>query len=146
MSNIYAYDFDGVIHKSVTPPDVYGQRNELPIKNYTPFTKIINQIKNQQLTNKVYIITARDLGDPKPLEYLTEHNLSNLEIYYTNNQDKSEIIKKLKITEFYDDSILRINQTYDAILPNLKKLYLVIPETDNWIEINDDNIDLYKIN
>jgi hypothetical protein len=144
-NNIYGYDFDGVLHKTVSQADNTGQRHPLPNTIYQPFTKIINQIKNQIKSNKVYIVTGRKKGLSEITNFLSSQNLQNLEIYYTNNSPKSDILKSLKITEFYDDSPIVINEIYNAKLPDLKKLYLVIPESDNWVEITKNNIDLYKI-
>ena len=154
----YGYDFDGVLHISVTQPDKTGQRHakiwygpyhaETWYGPYKPFKKIIEKIKNNLSDgDNVYIITARS-SDSQPTinKFLEDNNLSELKdkVYYTDNQDKTVVLNNLQINEFYDDSCLRINELSSKmknnLLPHLKKLYFVEPEKLSWIEASDEII------
>jgi endonuclease/exonuclease/phosphatase (EEP) superfamily protein YafD len=134
-----AYDFDGVFHKSVGEPDSVGQRHalSLDVNTYVPFMKIIEQIKQQQREgHKIFIITAH-CESFLVKKYLQKFKLQNIKIFVTCNGDKSKILKKYHIHHFYDDSILRINEILKqkANLPDLKELFMVIPEEDRWIKV-----------
>lgn len=145
----YGYDFDGVLHTSVTEPDSLGQRHpESGEGPFTPFEKIIKKIKNNIINgDNVYIITARSSFEKLVVKkFLDENGLSELKdrVYFTDNQDKTTILNNLQINEFYDDSCLRINELdskmKNKLLPNLEKLYFVEPEKLSWIEVNDEII------
>ena len=145
----YGYDFDGVLHISVTQPDKTGQRHAETWEGpYKPFKKIIEKIKNN-LSNgdNVYIITARSSFSESTINrFLDDNDLSQLKdkVYYTDNQDKTVVLNNLQINEFYDDSCLRINELSSKmknnLLPHLKKLYFVEPEKLSWIEASDEII------
>jgi hypothetical protein len=147
ISNIQAkqiigYDFDGVLHTDVGPPDATGQRNPINYTGpYTPFKKIIAQIENDiNDGNTVYIITARydnptnnkaittflnsilslhgeqvELGDLLPSSTKLRHYKDQIKIYFSNGENKSAIINKLGVNVFYDDSCLRITELYNEI-------------------------------
>ena len=151
VHQIIGYDFDGVLHKNVGPPDIHGQRH--PIKGpYTPFNKIIDQI-NRNINNgdTVYIITARSNNSKnkntiKNFLIKTKLPINNIKIIFTAGQNKSTIINNKKVNEFYDDSCLRIVELYNEIqrgnLPNLRQLFLVEPEKDTIVAIDNQNISL----
>lgn len=152
---VIGFDFDGVLHKDVTPSDFLGQRHPLNQDNPfpTPFEEIINLIKKKhQRGDIIYIITARinNIYNKKIInEYLDNIQLKLLinGIYLTSGEDKTKLINNLKINDFYDDSCLRINELYykkiNGQTPTLKRLYLVTPENNNWIKINHHNIEKY---
>lgn len=148
MKNV-AFDFDGVIHTQVTPPDKYGQRhpvngmNSIPNK---PFYKIIELIKTYHKYNyNIYIITSRKITSlqivKKTLHNFNLHNIiKDNNIYFTGDThkgDKVDILDKLKINCFYDDSICH----FKKILENkhkliyLNKLYMTVPENNEIFEI-----------
>jgi acid phosphatase class B len=146
MKNI-GFDFDGVIHIDVTETDKFGQRHpncglyRIP---KTPFDKIINLIKVYHINAyNIYIITSRSSKSKKiVLDTLDKFNLNNIikeeNIYFTGdiyNGDKTIILEKLNISEFYDDSIIHLkavcNEKNNNKLKYLKKFYLTIPEKDN---------------
>jgi exonuclease III len=155
----FGFDFDGVIHKSVTIPDLNGQRHPVPktnlIKNDQIFTKI-----EQYLTAGHYIeiISSRwDQSIIKP--YLLKHSVicnSHASQITVNNSAKGlkkhQIVSALDIIEFYDDSV----NVLKDIMEELKKrkittiiLFLVRPELNDFIKINSisqlDN-ELIKLN
>ena len=153
----YGYDFDGVLHTSVSQPDNKGQRHPTHFHGpFTPFVKIIEKIKtNLADGDSVYIITARSSNSKQYVnEFLDKNNLSQLKdkVYYTNNQDKTKVLNELQINDFYDDSCLRINELYSkmqsGLLPHLKNLHFVIPEELSWKEVDDEvikqNCEKYK--
>lgn len=147
------YDFDGVLHTSIGELDEKdGQRH--PIENVRsiadklkPFTKIIEQIKKQLLTEDIYIITGRKPHEKDVIKQFL--NIIGLEIsddhlYLTGGGKKKPILLKLRIEEFYDDSCMIIIELFNAIknneLPDLKKIYFVQPEKLDWVEINSDTL------
>lgn len=155
----FGFDFDGVIHKSVTIPDLNGQRHPVPktnlIKNDQIFTKI-----EQYLTagHDIEIISSRwDQSIIKP--YLLKHSVicnSHASKITVNNSAKGlkkhQIVSARDIIEFYDDSV---NVLKDIML-ELKqkgitkiKLFLVRPELKDFIKIDSisqlDN-ELIKLN
>jgi len=150
-NRIIGYDFDGVLHTNVGNYNDKGEREltQLNFDNMIPFTQIIDQIKNQMATgNKVFIITARPYDSQFQIkQFLDKQGLSQIDldnIYCTDGLDKTTILGKLKVNEFYDDSCLRIMEIRTSknnnFLPHLEKLYLVYPETQNFILITHMNI------
>ncbi len=141
------YDFDGVIHTYVSDPDILGQRHALDnnISIKYQFTYLLSNIK-KQLDNgdSVYIITARDNNSMSLIRnFLSKTILADYQIpiYFTNNMDKTNVIAKLHLDEYYDDSCLRINQLTDSMtknnLPNLKNLYFVNPDEKKWHKVSN---------
>lgn len=143
MKNI-GFDFDGVIHMDVTETDNYGQRHpscglyRIP---KTPFNKIIDLIKIYHNNGyNIYIITSRSSKSKKiVIDTLNKFNLNNIikehNIYFTgdtHNGDKTYILERLNISEFYDDSIIHFKAIYNEKsknnLKNLKRFYLTVPE------------------
>lgn len=140
----YAYDFDGVIHKSISECDIFGQCH--PISNnfneYEPNIKILNNIiDNLKSGHQVYIVTARDSKSKKYIskylykwisQLISQKQLlefvKNIPIYTSENQCKTMILKNIRANYFYDDSKLRINETCRDWhnLPDLKKIIHVI--------------------
>ena len=147
------YDFDGVLHTYVGLPDKSGQRHCLTDNDISPkyqFHPIINQIK-YQIDNgyEISIITARnrdsfEIINNFLINSILSNDVSKIKIYFTADMDKTNILSKLKINDFYDDSCLRINEVYNSIianrLPNLTNLYFVEPENMTWTKITNNNI------
>jgi hypothetical protein len=150
MKNV-AFDFDGVIHINVTPTDEFGQRhptNGLYCVQQNPFRKIIKLIKfYKKYDYNIYIITSRN---EKSKEYVikTLENFNLLDIfnekniYFTGDTykgDKTELLDKLQINHFYDDSIYHlksvIRQKKNNKLKNLNRFYLTIPEKNSVLRI-----------
>ncbi|AYV85519.1 MAG: hypothetical protein Satyrvirus21_3 [Satyrvirus sp.] len=143
------YDFDGVLHVDVSDPDSEGQRHATSEYGpYRPFSEIINKIENDFGEGyNIYIITARENDKNNREAVKTFINSTKLKkifdhikIYYTSNNDKTEIIHQLKINTFYDDSCLRIKELYNSMennkLPDMEELFFVKPETFSWVIIN----------
>ena len=134
------YDFDGVLHMDVSAPNSKGERAPINLSGpYTPYNKILNQIRSELITgNKIYIITARNKTSQNTnaiLNHLSQAKISgDISIYFTAGHNKSPLLAKLKINYFYDDSLLRTNEIYTSAkenkLPHLKKLFLVNPDND----------------
>ena len=147
------YDFDGVLHTNVSSFDSYGQRHPLNYNYIDPkfsFDAIINQIDNEiNLGYNIFIVTARDSDSLNTIiNFLKTTKLDNKipvsHIYFTKNQNKINILNKLNINIFYDDSCLRVIELYNANtagkLPELLEIYLVDPKNKSWKIINDQNI------
>lgn len=146
------FDFDGVIHSNVTPADIYGQRHP-NISFYsipsTPFCKILNLIKMYHEHNyNIYIITARSSKSKEIIKktldnfgvsrYIPEQNIITTADYY--NGDKTYVLDRLNIVDFYDDSIKIFKSIQQAkknnMLRNLHNCYMTIPEKNKIIKIN----------
>jgi hypothetical protein len=152
MSNNVAFDFDGVIHRTVSKPDKTGQRHPSILFNEIPpnkFDKIIDLIKFYKKHNfNLYIITARTSRD----KYIIRHTLDNFGIKNTiipNNNIittgdtggcKNLYLEYYKINYFYDDSInifVKIKKAKQQHkLKKLKKCYLTNPDDNSIFEIN----------
>lgn len=130
------YDFDGVLHTSVTRPDSTGQIHPLNHLRYSPYQLtpnyiIINKIKNQiNQGHIIYIITHRvsQASLDTIIKFLSRNDI-NLHIrrdrilLVTGN--KGIHLNRYNITTFYDDStnvLNDINRSY----PNIN-LYIVNP-------------------
>jgi hypothetical protein len=145
------FDFDGVIHTDVTPADIHGQRHpnisfhDVPS---TPFYKIINLIKLYHEYNyNIYIITARSSRSKQIIkktldvfgisQYIPEQNI--ITTGDSHNGDKTYILDKLNIIDFYDDSIKIFNSILHAKknnrLNNLHNCYMTLPEKNKIIKI-----------
>ena len=150
-----AYDFDGVLHKTVGLPDASGQRHPLPggfFGPFDPFNAIIDQIDSDlNKGNRVFIITARsdnNLNRQTITKFLLGTKLAPKEAQiqrrFTSGEDKVAVLANLKIDTFYDDSCLRIVEVYNAmqndLLPDLTELYLVVPDNDTWTLIDSSNV------
>lgn len=146
------FDFDGVIHSDVTPADIDGQRHP-NISFYsipsTPFCKILNLIKIYHEHNyNIYIITARSSKSKEIIKktldkfgvskYIPEQNIITTGDYH--NGDKTYILDRLNIVDFYDDSIKIFRSIQNAkknnMLHNLQNCYMTIPEKNKIIKIN----------
>jgi endonuclease/exonuclease/phosphatase family metal-dependent hydrolase len=137
------YDFDGVLHTSVGPPDKHGGRHPVhpnggnpftwaPIEK--PFTFFIDEIKNRCNTHDIYIITARSKSILEPVRtYLDHFGLTRcLKHPVVSAEDKATAIRLYGITEFYDDSLKNIAHIAHAFADKLGNitidLYFVVPE------------------
>jgi len=144
------FDFDGVIHKSVTIPDLNGQRHP------DTKTKDVDLIKNDQIFSKIeeYLNAGHDIeiissrwDQSIIMPYLLKHSVicnSHASQITVNNSAKGlkkhEIVVMSGISEFYDDSInvltdiMLFLRTIKGIM-TLKKLFLVRPELNDFIEV-----------
>ena len=174
IKEVWAYDFDGVIHKLMKPgedfkttqrnPD-HSKLNSQFINNYkflVPyiFEHTIDDIKKGQSKGiDIKIVSANSESYTKTIFDLLKSQGINLkqENFTKNGQyqnlDKNDIfmhvspkidmLEKLKVTKFVDDSCYNIKAIYDAYksgrIPTLKQLIFAIPETESYY-----NIDLSK--
>lgn len=146
------YDFDGVLHPDVGPPDMYGQRYPpLFATTFTSFSEIMYQIKKQlKEGNKVFIITAR-FDTNVQREAIKSHLLKNqidpnkIELHFTSNKDKTPKLNELQINIYYDDSCLRILELFNKreSIPTLRELYYVQPEERRWTLVTESNINCF---
>lgn len=143
-----AYDFDGVLHRTVTAPTACGERSNIEGHVLEPFTEILDQIRADILSdNRVFIITARspDLA-PQLHAFIAGTNLAPLadriRYYFTSGQSKIPLLAVNRINVFYDDSCRHITEVYanHHILPDLEELYLTNPESQSWVLITAQNI------
>lgn len=153
LSKNIGYDFDGVLHTNVTPPDRELQRHPRDLKGpYDAFVSIISQIKNEiEHGHNIYIITARKKTKSN-LNAIQNHlgannldkYLDNINIYFSEGYDKTKLINSLKINTFYDDSCLRILELTESQLANhipyLHQIYLVNPDNQTWKLVDTNNI------
>lgn len=96
-----SFDFDGVLHKSVIgihPTDMFHP------ETWTPSLNMFKQVKLESQNNDLVIVTARDNWNRPELEtFVKMYNLPFTKIYFTNNQSKLSILKKLNVIRHYDD-------------------------------------------
>ena len=151
MRNV-GFDFDGVIHINVTKSDHNGQRhpsipfNMIPTK---PFHKIIDLIKiYHEYKYNIFIITARTSKSKSIInETLQKFGISDI-ISHDNiittgdmyNGDKTRVLDKLNIIDFYDDSMcifksIEIAKKNNRLI-NLKNCYMTIPENNKIIKLH----------
>ena len=153
LSKNIGYDFDGVLHTNVSPPDDQLQRHPHSLRGpYDPFNKIILQIKNEILDgHHIYIITARkktQSNENTIIKHLENNGLkkfiNKIKIYFSAGVNKTEIINNIKINAFYDDSCLRILELIQSqvknLLPYLTQIFLVDPDKKKWYLINEKSI------
>nr|QZX43427.2 5-nucleotidase superfamily protein [Mimivirus sp.] len=89
---------------------------------YNIFRNIVQNILNNILLgNYVYIITARNKTNQN-LSVITNHlvkaglekYLNDITILFSEGSDKTKLLHKYKINDFYDDSCLRIIELYTS--------------------------------
>jgi len=146
------YDFDGVITKNVFDTNILGERHENQNEIFNPNYMIINQIKEQlKLNSNLFIIsknTKDRIKNRLKKELLLFHLFDDSNIV-ANLDSKVDTIKKLKINKFYDDSVNNIHEI-NTILRRQEllplELFLVKPETEEIIEIRNDNYRVLTFN
>lgn len=156
LSKNIGYDFDGVLHLSVTKADESGQRH--PISLYGPyqiFNKIVDQIERDIIDgHKIYIITARS-NTKFSYNAIKNHlvrtklhpYIEQIDILFAAGQSKTGLLKKYVINTFYDDSCLRIIELYNAKknneLPFLTQMFFVNPDDCSIILVNSHVMQIY---
>ena len=150
------YDFDGVLHMSVTPADTSGQRHPISLSGpFQVFDKIINQIYEEIIDgHRIYIITARS-ETKTSIDAINKHlmktklspYMDQITILFSKGDSKVSLLNKFGINTFYDDSCLRIIELYDAkkngLLPSLEDIYFVNPDNQTITLINQQTIKKY---
>ena len=132
------YDFDGVLHISVTKPDPNGQIHPLPHLRHSPYQMQPNQIIVKQIIsqynqgNKIFIISHRLSKNSHNTicsflgrQDVNLTNIINCKNIYLIKGNKGVILKKMNIQTFYDDSLNVLNDIINGY-SNIK-LYLVSP-------------------
>ena len=138
MNKKISYDFDGVLHVSVTKPDPNGQIHPLRSVMYSankliPNMTVINLIKKQIDEGiRIYIITHRTSKQSfnviKKFLSRTDIGLNNIksnDIYLVYG-NKGNVLNKHNIKTHYDDSINVLNaikEKYSNIKLNLVNPY-----------------------
>ena len=139
------YDFDGVITKNVFDTNILGERHEDVNVYTTPNYMIINQIKEQVKNNSNLFIISKNIKDKIKKKLKDDLYLSFLfddKNIYSDLDSKGDIIKRLKIDKFYDDSVDNIHEINTIIRRQQSiplELFLVKPETEEVIEIKNNN-------
>jgi len=154
---VYAYDFDGVIHKlmSKTQPidaDHRSPDNELLKKNKDDFSflknhlfeKTIDDIKRAQRRGiKVKIVSA-NYNEYKNAIFDLLNSIDGIKIniddIHMRVSPKDKKLKKLNVTKFLDDSCYNIRTLHKAKqnnrLPLLRELIWTIPEYEEFYDID----------
>lgn len=138
-NDMYGFDFDGVLTTDIG--ETISGINQ-GIKNpKNKSDKIVNIVKNK-INNKeqVVIITGRggrsnDEGDV--LNFLKD-NIGNIIVtVFTHEGKKSNMITRLNLKEYYEDSITNLIDIYQTVkIPNFK-LFKVNPKDNSVILVDD---------
>ena len=108
-----AFDFDGVLHTCVHPPDLEGQvhakftdpEDLIDCKN-EPMLALL-----QSIPHDVHIVSNnRTLGETGIRRCLDAWGVLNVKQVHVVPDDKSEVLKRIHAKEFYDDSTNRLRQ------------------------------------
>jgi hypothetical protein len=152
------YDFDGVLTMNVGPIDIRGERHSIKTKtkdDVTIFELIRDKILSELDQNDIYIISRNKSYNVIPLlerfypEIIKRIPKKNI---ITNLGDlsitKSEIIIKLGIDEFYDDSPLNIHDINRLCKKKIVQtdLFIVNPDTNSYQKINKNNLKILSYN
>jgi len=109
---IVSYDFDGTLHLSVT--GIHPINFDKP-QTWAPFLEMHKQMREDAKNNKIVIVTARDQWmKPYVQEFVKMHNLPVSEIYCTDNEKKTPVLKSIKAWKHYDDNIKIKNDVVNA--------------------------------
>lgn len=101
---IISYDFDGVLHRSVSgihPHDFLNWRT------WEPFEQMFEQMKRDAIDHDIVVVTARSpIWEVQGAvnSYIAEHELPVTEVYYTDNMPKLPILKRIGAIKHYDDN------------------------------------------
>jgi uncharacterized HAD superfamily protein len=139
------YDFDGVITLNVYDTNILGERHEKQNEISSPNYMIIDQIKEQLKSEAKLFIISKNTKERIQNKLKKELFLSYL--FDDSNiiaglDSKVDTIKKLKIDKFYDDSVDNIHEINTVVRKQQLiplELFLVKPETEEIIEIKNDN-------
>jgi hypothetical protein len=151
------YDFDGVLTMNVSPIDIYGERHSTNTKNDIIVFKLIRDKILSELVdqNDIYIISRNKSYNVVPLleRYFPEiikripkkniiTDLGDLSI------KKSEIVIKLGLDEFYDDSPLNIHDINRLCKKKIIQtdLFIVNPDTNSYQKIKNNNLKILSYN
>jgi uncharacterized HAD superfamily protein len=146
------YDFDGVVTKNVLETNILGERHENTnidtIPNYTIIEKIKEHLKSE---SNIFIISKnnKDKIKEKLKKYLFLSLLFDDKNIYAGLESKVDTIKKLKIDRFYDDSVDNIHEINTKLRKQQSiplELFLVKPETEEIIEIQNNNLRVLTYN
>lgn len=147
------YDFDGVITKNVYDTNILGERHENQNTNFTPNYMIINQIKEQLKDKANLFIISKNVKDKIKKKLKDDLYLSFLfddKNIYAELDSKVDTIRSLKIDKFYDDSVDNIHEINTKIRrqpqQQFLELFLVKPETEEVIEIKNNNYRVITFN
>ena len=146
---VISFDFDGVIHISVTYPDINGQIHPIPEIRYKPEKwepnkLIISLIKEYKKTKKLYIVTHRSKREKScVIKFLKKYGLNSLipNIRFAKG-NKGQVLVKIKATTHYDDSINVLDDIH-KYYPHIK-LYRVFPHKNIVNEYISDMSITYK--
>lgn len=101
---VISYDFDGVLHRSVTgihPHDFLNWRS------WEHFDEMFEQMHKDAVDHDIVVVTARpDYGGvPQAVDaYIAANNLPVSHVYYTDDMPKLPILKRIGAIKHYDDN------------------------------------------
>jgi hypothetical protein len=102
-SQTISYDFDGVLHASMTP----GTTHPMDFWNWDewePKEEMHAQLRKDAQNHRIIVISKRDFVHQRPMwKFIRKYNLPIEKIYTTDNQPKGQTISDLGVIRHYDD-------------------------------------------
>lgn len=103
-SKIISYDFDGVLHKSVSGIHPYDM---LDYESWEPFYEMHNQMRKDSAEATIVVVTARTplhLVKNAVNRFIEMYELPVSEVYYTDNMPKRQLLEDIGAVKHYDDN------------------------------------------
>jgi hypothetical protein len=101
--SVISYDFDGVCHISVVglhPTDFIDS------DKWVPFTEMHEQMREDAKTHRIIVVTSRPPAtDEYVWEFIKKYDLPVEQVYATDNEPKTPLLKGLNVVKHYDDNI-----------------------------------------
>lgn len=113
FKKIISYDFDGTLHLTVNahghPLDYY-----LNILLLKPNWPTINQLKEDALTHRIIVVSARNYGDEAYIEsFCKNYKLPVDGVFCTNDLSKRRLLQSMSVVKHYDDN-LKVKQDLEG--------------------------------
>jgi hypothetical protein len=103
-SKIISYDFDGVLHKSVSGVHPYDM---LDYESWEPFYEMHDQLRRDSVGATIVVVTARTslhLVKNAVNRFIEMYELPVSEVYYTDNKPKRHLLESIGAVKHYDDN------------------------------------------
>jgi len=151
MNDIVAFDFDGVLHKSIQKTDSNGQRHPEHSMTYDKLIKFDKIMKYIYILRRngsqIEILSSRK--DTKVIqEFIKNNNVLNhvllntgITIISTAGASKSSFIFGKNISSFYDDSASVLKEVLSEKISRgifNPRIFYVVPEFDDWYEVTTE--------
>lgn len=107
---VISYDFDGVLHRSVTG---LHPHNFLDWQSWEHFDEMFEQMRLDAVDHDIVVVTARpDYGGVSQAvdAYIAANDLPVSKVYYTGDMPKLPILKQIKAIRHYDDNPLMYDE------------------------------------